>query len=321
MFFYPSVWGGGLATASVLWMTSATEAIAIGLMVIWMVCAGLWSAAIGVGGNRMIRAYGVGAALASLAVHLLGAGGIGMPAITQVWLIWLALGETVAGGTPQSNPESTLLPKETHWHVWGRIGVMATLNLGCLFFATKPVRERRMWDESAMTAMIKSQNPRLAESRWSHAAAADPWSTEPWHRLADLTFRRWLAQPDSAALWNQAIEYHKEAIRRDPFQATAYRTLGNWHLQRFEKTHDRRDGAAAELSLSDAMELYPNHSGIQAELAEAAYAAGNVSTTRTAARRALDLDAINSSANHADKLLSEPQRRRLQEYRKRSYAL
>ncbi|MBI5761796.1 MAG: O-antigen ligase family protein [Planctomycetales bacterium] len=313
MVLAPSMWSGGLATASVLWMTSATETIAIGLMVAWLACAGLWSAVIGVGGTSMIRAFGVGAALASLAVHLLGAGGIGMPAITQVWLIWLALGEAVADGTPQPNPESALLPEETHWHVWGRIGLMATLNLGCLFFATRPVRERRMWDESAMTAMIKNQNPGLAESRWSHAAAADPWSTEPWHRLADLTFRRWLAQPDSAALWDQAIEYHTEVIRRDPFQATAHRTLGNWHLQRYERTHDRRDGAAAELSLTAARELYPNHSGIQAELAESAQAAGNVSSTRTAARRALDLDAINRRANHTDKLLNEPQRMRLQE--------
>lgn len=309
----PSVWGGWLATASVLWVTSATEAVAISLVVIWIACAGLWSTLIGACGINAIRACGIGAALAALAVHLLGAGGIGMPAITQVWLVWLALGEAVAGGSTPSYSGMASLLEEDRRRTWERIGVVVALNLACLFTATRPVRERRDWEESAMTALNRSRNPSLAESRLRSAAAADPSSTEPWHKLANLAFGRWSEQRDSAALWNQAVEYQQEAIRRDPYQANAYRTLGHWHLQRFEWSRDRQDGVAAEKALAFAAELYPNHSDIQAKLAEAAHAAGNGSSTRTAAQRALDLDSINREAKHTDKLLEESQRNRLQE--------
>jgi hypothetical protein len=58
------------------------------------------------------------------------------------------------------------------------------------------------------------------------------------------------------------------------------------------------------------VELYPNHAQMQSELAGALSKAGDVEKARAAARRSLELDAINVKAGHVDKQLP-PARREL----------
>lgn len=304
--------GGLVAVASVLWLTAPKEAVAIGLVAIWLVSCGVWSAVARSAPISMQATAAIGTALASLAVHLLGAGGIGMPAITQTWFVWLAVGEANAESSAEANPQLAVQPLQSRGRTWAMVVLLAGVNLTCLFSATRPVRDRLAWEESAMTALSNTDNVGLAETRLRNAAAADPWSPEPWHRLADLTFRRWNSQSDASDLWARAIEYHQEAIRRDPRQPGAHRTLGRWYLRRFEKTRDPQDGSAAERALATAAELYPNHAGIQADLAEAATAAGDRDAAQNAIHRALELDMINLTAGHTDKLLETDQRLRLQ---------
>lgn len=313
LFNHPFSWGAGLASAVILWLKAPHESVAIGLMLLWLLSIRAWTAIVRLGPSETIRGDVFGASLVSLAVHLLGAGGIGMPAITQVWFVWLAVGNSAGEPTPASDRELIAASMETRWRSWSLMAVLVIMNLTCLFTATRPVHERREFEESAMSALTYDRNIGAAETRWRHATATDPWSSEPWLQLADLTFHRWLLQSDSIDLWNRAVEYQQEAINRDPRQPGSHRTLGHWQLQRFARTHDSQDAAAAERSLVTAAELYPNHSGIQAELSDAAHAAGNAIAARAASERALELDTRNLHAGHSDKLLDERTRQRLQQ--------
>jgi tetratricopeptide (TPR) repeat protein len=55
--------------------------------------------------------------------------------------------------------------------------------------------------------------------------------------------------------------------------------------------------------MRQAVALYPNHAAAQSQLAEALSLAGRHDEARAAARRALELDAINERAGHIDKRL------------------
>ncbi len=82
-----------------------------------------------------LSAAALGGAALGLCVNLLGAGGIEMPAVVQLFLVIAALAFAIVPGSADSNQ----LPK----FVFG-VGVAAVvLFVSCLFTATLPVFERR----------------------------------------------------------------------------------------------------------------------------------------------------------------------------------
>jgi hypothetical protein len=243
-----------------------------------------------------------GAAFAALVVHLLGAGGIGMPAITQtlVLLVVLGGGETLAAegwkGGPRSCPRSW--PARTAILLVG-----LALFLGCLATGLIPNAICRS-KVAEGDEMYGKRNLSQAESKFQLAAEADPLSPVPWERLSGLAYQRWLeGNKDRPDEFERSIEWQREAIARDPRNSGGYSTLAHLYLGRFKHTGQMADASAAVDAARQALTLYPNHAITQSQLAEGLSLAGRPDEARQVARRALELDAINEHAGHIDKRL------------------
>jgi O-antigen ligase len=255
-----------------------------------------------------------GAAFAALAVHLLGAGGVGMPAITQMLLFWVALGEAnAAGKTGESTGGATggAGPRE-RW-IWelglrvasARIGFAGLgLFLGCWFTGLSPSLDSRSKIADGMYEWFDKGNVSKAEREFRHAADADPWSSAPYERLAELAFQRWQASGRGRLEdFERSVKLQQQAIACDPRQAGEYLTLGEMYIAGFKHTGKRSDAVAAAEAMRQAVALYPNFAVGQSQLAEALRLSGQPDEARQAARRALEVDAINERAGHIDKRL------------------
>jgi O-Antigen ligase len=248
------------------------------------------------------------AGFAALAVHLLGAGGIAMPAITQT-MFWLAAIGTAGCRLPAWNCEAAS-PKAA---LVSGAGALA-LYLGCWFSATTPVISTRADLSAAEQAFYEEGKINKAERAWKRAAESDRIDPEPCEWLARFYLQRWLATEDSRDdVFDLLVHWQREAIARQPRNFSAYRALGSAYLTRFDRTQDPKDALRAADEFSNAVVLYPNHAELQSELAEALWRAEQPASARPFAERALQLDAINRQAGHRDKLLSEKRRMLLEE--------
>ena len=125
------------------------------------------------------RSAGPLAALA-LTVHLLGAGGIGMPAVTQLWLLLILLGLPFDDATTNSpNPVRRLIPLALG------IGCVG-LAIGCYITAWQPTTTAARLIADADNLLSRTRDADGAERLYRQAADADSFSPEPWQRLADL---------------------------------------------------------------------------------------------------------------------------------------
>lgn len=247
-----------------------------------------------------------GAALVGLLVHLLGAGGIGMPAVTQLILLLLAL------GTPAPVAIGWQSPSVPGWQRLGLAAAAATLSIACLLSATLPVARRTFL--MALGDEEFSRNPRIAEASYRRAAAADQLAAGPWERLAALQFTQSLRGVATGDDWfQQAADSQREAIRRDPRNFVGYRILGDYYRRRFAETQNPDEAAEAARQLETAATCYPHHAAMLAELAEALRGAERDAEARTRARHALELDDLNHVQAHTDKYLAPATRRRMEE--------
>jgi len=240
------------------------------------------------------------AAFAALFVHLLGAGGIGMPAITQMLLLFIALRgdlESASGWTWEPNSR---LARAT----MGLAGL--ALYTGCWFSGWMPVSNARSMIARGIDEWFDKGNLSKAEREFSHAAEADPWSSIPCERLSELAYQRWLARDkDRPDEFQHSVDWQLQAIDRNPRHAGGHRTLGEMYIARFKRTGQQADASAAAAAMRQAVALYPNHALTQSVLAEALALDDRQDEARQAARRALELDAINECAGHIDKRLSK----------------
>jgi O-antigen ligase len=238
------------------------------------------------------------AAFAALVVHLLGAGGIGMPAITQMLLLFVALSdgdESAAGWTWE--PERRMARRTI-------CGVALALFLGCLFTGLNPILNARVSVAAGIEELFERGNLSKAEREFGHAVEADPWSSIPYERLSEMAYQRWLgSDKDRSEEFKRSVDWQQQAIARDPRHAGGYRTLAEMYIARFKRTGEQADAAAAADAMLQAVALYPNHALGQSQLAEALALAGRQDEARLAARRALGLEAINERAGHIDKRL------------------
>jgi hypothetical protein len=250
-------------------------------------------------GNHLGTLIGTHAAVFSLAaaallVHLLGAGGINMPAIAQ--LLWLMMLLATPGPVPGRAPRGAPIV------VWGPALAAAALFLGCFFSATRPVLASKLEVDQGNLA----SNPDARVRHYREAALADPLASEPWQLLAGAEFQIWHALGGNDDRWfAQAVADQQQAIERDPENFSVYRSLGMFYWQRFQKTHAKEDAEQATMAFGAAVARYPNRSSLQAEWAEALAGAGHADRARQAALRALDLNVVNHFAGHSDKYLPE----------------
>ena len=236
------------------------------------------------------------AATVALLVHLLGAGGIEMPAISQTFLLLLAL-----GNMPET-PASETVSEQSRVPVLVIGATMFLLSAVCAQSATGPVLYRTGLIQAGEHALLAEQNLRKAERLFQEAAEKDPFSPEPVRRRAELLFQRW-QRSQSDLDFQRAVEIEQVAIELDPHSAQGYRRLGEWFLEKFNRTHSPDDAETAADSFMRAVDRYPQHAALRSELAESLEKSGKSSKAVEQAEFALRLHEINVREGHADKYL------------------
>jgi hypothetical protein len=243
------------------------------------------------------------AAFTALAVHLLGAGGMGMPAVVQLLLLLAAFGTTVDQ------------PAAWQWATNSRSAIAAVglgvlgLYFGCWFTALMPVARSQEKLAVGDYELMDRRRPAIAEREFLLAAQADPWSAEPCQRLSQLAFQTWLGSDSrNEGSFKRSIAWQQKAIARDPRLYAGHRHLGEMYLAKLASTADQADADAAVAAFEKAVALYPNQAQNQSGLAEALWKAGSQQRAQHAAQRALALDALNEQAGHIDKRLPADRR-------------
>ncbi|WP_437223883.1 O-antigen ligase family protein [Planctomicrobium sp. SH661] len=226
-------------------------------------------------------------------VHLLGAGGIGMPAILQLILILFLFSTPVGQGVSRTSRGIAV-----------SMGAGVLLFLGCLWTGLVPVATVGRLLEQGRYESLVEHRMNLAEKTYAEAVAADRLASAPHDELAALAFERWMRSGKShAELFDTAIREKELAIRLNPRAAKEYLTLSDWWLQKYRQDQSPASAEAAISAAEKAVQLYPNFSRAHSQLALAMDAGQKRDEAVRAARRALELDDLNTSRGHVDKLL------------------
>ncbi|REJ85606.1 MAG: O-antigen ligase domain-containing protein [Planctomycetota bacterium] len=252
----------------------------------------------------------------ALLVHLLAAGGLGMPAVCILLLLLLTAGPRPApAGPPHPIRADDSQPNEraTRSFALSFCAVTGAAAAACVWTAYMPVLMSRTFVAAAEHAMSARPNPELARRDLQHATESDPLDPTPWMLLAQLDHQAsLLSQRNTDREFENAVASMAESINRDPISPKRYWILGQWQLKRALRTDNERLLKDAIRSLQTAANGYPNHSGIQASLAESLAAAGETEEARLHASRALELNDLNHSLGHYDRLLDDDTRQRLE---------
>lgn len=251
-------------------------------------------------GTAPLSAAALGGAALGLFVHLLGAGGIEMPAVVQLFLVLAVLAfATVPGGG---------VARESRKLVLTVGGAAIVLFICCVATATLPVLNRRALVASGEQALMVDGDASRAIRDFGTAALRDPFSPEPLEKLADAFFSRWqVGRPTSSTIddFAKGEESLKLAIQLDPYNSRLYRRLGQMDLAKFKRSGDPHDAAAAADALSQAVERYPNDSSLRALWATALSDAGRAAAAKAEAQQALTLDQVNRKWGHTDRYLPD----------------
>lgn len=246
------------------------------------------------------------AAFVALAVHLLGAGGIGMPAISLLLLLLAALCET----SPRSWAGSDFDP------AW-KFGIALAVTLA-LFFAgwwnfTEVLtagNEMARGDDAMNRGQLQ-----LAEQAYRRAAQADPWSLEPLRKQVATMFERyWRVEREDPKLFDQAVGLQRKVVARDPRAYSGYLSVGDLYFRRFGRTQQPADARSAAEWYGRALERHPTLASLHVQAARGWWQGNETSKARAAARRALELHEINVKAGHSDKQLPPATVRTMQDF-------
>ncbi len=300
----PSLWVAGLGPllgfAGLLGLNGEWDDRPLVLTGIWFAVAWMWRLPLQrdpcVGRDSTRPCF---AAFVALTIHLLGAGGIAMPAVSQLWLALMACSrsnETVPA-IGSRRPPTTPLAR----------AALACLMLAVLMStALIPVARCGLW--------VSKGDREIASSSWKvgevmrnyvEASRADPLSPEPRRRLAEMAFR--VAEVDrfqSNEFFDTAVRLQLEAIACDPHNFQGPRTLGNWWMARWRVSQAEDDARQAAKWLRRARDSYPTNASILAEFAVALEAGGQRGEAVETARRAMVQDKLNRKLGHVDRYLA-----------------
>jgi O-Antigen ligase len=268
------------------------------LFAAWFVAFALLSRQLGA---VALSGAALGGAALGLGVHLLGAGGIEMPAVVQIFLVIAALIFAIA----PNGTDSIQLPRFVF-----AVGVAAiTLFVSCLITATLPVFNRRERVIAGEQAFVALGDVDRAILDFGAAAVSDPFSPEPHEKLAEAFFSRWQAGrkgPLANDDFDRSHDSLREAIRLDPDNPGPHRRLAEMYSVKFGRSHDMSDAAAAADALTEAVDRYPNDASLRAARATAFLDAGRAAESKSEAEHALRFDEINRKNGHTDRYLSDP---------------
>ncbi|MGQ0634199.1 MAG: O-antigen ligase family protein [Planctomycetaceae bacterium] len=292
--------GGALAFAFTYFVGGGLDARLPGVALGWIAATAFWQWLLSV----ELPPTAAAIALTGLLVHLLGAGGIEMPAIVQTVLYLVAWSTVVS---PLSSGLGFVVGRRAI--ALAGLGALA-LFLAVWHWGLSPVVSAQAHLLHGDALLAESQSFESVEREYRGAATADPLGHEAYERLAGLWFRRWeggsggqdRAEPGRDA-FEQIIYWSRRAIERFPRNIAARRIIAEAYQARWKSTHDSADARRAADAFEEAVELYPNHSGLQAECALALWSAEEPASAQVFAARALELDEINQALGHRDKLL------------------
>ena len=251
--------------------------------------------------RNLVRFAALSAAF-SLIVHLLGAGGIGMPAVSLLLLTLIAIADHGTADWKTNSPSRGM----------GRIIFLVVLGLGGVFglyiTAFRPV---------ALAQANMLEGDRLAQKReyakatsnYRMAAAADQVYAEPWRRQAQMEY--YAAQADrfrSNDSFANAVRLMREAGKRDPGNFHDDQTLGDWWLAKWRVTKNPQDANEAALALGRACARYPTNAMLKADFVTALEAAGELLRASEVAVEALQQDELNHQRGHVDRFLDDSTR-------------
>jgi hypothetical protein len=290
--------GGALAHVVVLaagpWDDSV---VALGLM--WAFGVAIWT---GVAAG----AIGSHGALLTWGVHLLGAGGGGMPAVL-LWGLTLMAMSVADSRSPPHGVHRRRVGGAVVAVVAGMVAVLLWRpDAGCQqLMAAGDLAARHGQIEAALT-------------HYRRALDCDPWNPSPAVRLAEA--ERQLAEQTvdadrKLALLMQTPQHWKSASERDPENGHWDHESGfTWRQIATLAPSDDARRMAAE-ALHRAWTKSPTNAEWAADWADAAAAAGQSDDARRAAEIALTQDDINRRLGHVERWLSEQRRKQLEDWR------
>jgi hypothetical protein len=273
------------------------------LAVAWV---GFWSLLRPVAG---LPEGGALAALLALTVHLLGAGGLGMPAVVQAAWVWLALGMSHA---PAAGTES-LWKRRVAATLFAAVGLVIA---GPLW---QPVlRAERHLQRGDLAA--QRGNPSEASTEYLLAKHADRWNPTPLSRLAGQSVHSWQRMTTADANYtasdrspfSDALTALLEAEHRHPQSTDFPHQRAVLWLALSERSGDAVHARNAAEILAECVARYPTNSEYLAAWSRAAGLAGDAATATQAARRALDQDDLNQRLGHVDRVLPKETRQSLE---------
>jgi tetratricopeptide (TPR) repeat protein len=273
-----------------------------------LVLGAAWCAMFWLLPSRFAGTAGATAALVTLGVHLLGAGGLGMPGVMQMAFVWLAA--AAGSGTPavEASPFKS------------RVAALILMLVGVLIAqgVWRPAMAAQVGIEAG-DAAFRRADVQSASIAFHRASADDRWSPTAPARLAELEFQRFrrLDPSDRQATsadsepFRSALFYLEEARHRDPNSVIWIRRQAELWLALHERTQDRTHAARALDLFQEAARRYPTHAELLVQLSDAAAAAGEMVSSTDAAGRAIQQDDLNRRLGHAERILPSPTRLRL----------
>jgi hypothetical protein len=268
----------------------------------WLCVRGLGLANLSPGAIRL----GCGCGAAVMFIHLLGAGGIEMPAIVQLLLVLAAVSLSTVADESADVERSPIV-------VFGTAAAAIALFLGCFLTATQPVVSAGVSVERARAVLSTRPGSPAARRDFEAAIAADPLWPEPWRELAFYELSNWLQDPDDETRFRRGELALREAKARDPWNYTDDRRLAEACYRRFQDSDEARWAESATVAYERALERYPTHPQMLAEFAIAADAAGFPEKSAAAAKKAIMYDDENRKQEHWEKAQPPEMRRRLEE--------
>ncbi len=251
------------------------------------------------------------AALA-LCLHLLAAGGIGMPAVTATLMALIAV--TLAPASTATDVSESHTTPSRRLIGWLVVAGLFAVFLASQTWAVMPSRTATRMLAEADAAFYVRRDLDSAIRSCEVASRTDHWSPEASDKLGQLLLLRWRELPLDAtadmrdAAFRDAVGALEAAVSKDPHSSVRLRAVGMAWRERWRQSVAPVDAEQAAAWLRRALERYPNDANLAVDYAEVAVP----TESRSAALRALELDQLAERYGHVDKRLS-PERRSLAE--------
>ncbi|WP_459554603.1 O-antigen ligase family protein [Lacunimicrobium album] len=226
-----------------------------------------------------------------LTMHLLGAGGMEMPALAQLWILLSVCALT----TTPSTTVPMKFPSFTRYLEPGIATILLILFAWSTFFPVQKVRE-----QLAAAEFSRDLNSTIRHSK--AAFDADSFDPEPARMFTFSAFTLEKERPTNASNFLAAAE---NWLKRDPHSASAHRQVGEWMLELSRRSSPQNDSlkSSALKHFQNATNLAPTNVFLWATLFQNGLGSLPEETVTNAARTALQLHEQNERLAHTDKLL------------------